>query len=139
MDFYHLRRESGLDSVGCSELLKVSLRTVKNWDSGAVRAPQAAMLCLQYRSGGLAVFGSKWRNFRVMDNVIIDDCKNFVYPHEIRFMRYLYLSAGIARYQLAKVELVSPTGSILKTGFLGKDQVSSIEKYCDRSNFSCIE
>lgn len=119
MDFYILRRENRLNIEECKELFGVCSKTINNWDSGNVRAPQAAILCLKYRSGDLSFFGSKWRNFRILDDVIIDNCKNFVYPHEIRFMKHLYISSGIARYQLAKVELVSPSGSILKAGRLG--------------------
>lgn len=123
MDFKLLRMEAGLSIDECAVLIGVSRRTVFKWENNEVQPPRAVFLCLSWRNGGLDAISPEWANFRVFGDCILSDEGDFVYPHEIRAIRYLFTASGIPRYRLAMkhmdtIELVSPSSSIPKDGLL---------------------
>lgn len=123
MDFKLLRMNSGLSIDECAVLVGVSRRTVMKWENKEAEPPRAVFLCLAWRNGGLDAISPEWANFRVFGDCILSDAGDFVYPHEIRAISYLFTASGIPRYRLAmkhmdNVVLVSPSGSIPKTGFI---------------------
>jgi len=97
MDFKFHRQMAGLSIDDCAKLFDVSKRTVKKWDSGQSRPPMAVFLCLAWRDRGLSIIGEQWAGFRVSSNAIVSMDGEFIYPHEIRMIRLLYLASGISR------------------------------------------
>jgi transcriptional regulator with XRE-family HTH domain len=89
MDFKEKRLLSGLSREKCADLFRVSNKTINNWDSGNVKPCHAVFLVLDYRNGGLSIAGSKWQNFRILDDCIIENKRDFVYPHEVRMLKYI--------------------------------------------------
>lgn len=68
--FREARLSCGLGVGACADLLKVSERTVRNWEAGAVRIPYAAYKLMRVLRGG-KVLGPEWRDFRVWRNVLV--------------------------------------------------------------------
>ncbi len=97
MDFKAHRQCAGLSIADCSELFEVSRRTVRNWENSKHKPPKAVFLCLEWRDKGLSLISPCWRDFRVLRDCIVSGDGDFVYPHEIRSIRYLYLAAGLNR------------------------------------------
>lgn len=62
--FREARLSCFLTVEACADLLRVSVRTVQNWESGAVRIPYAAFKLMRVLCGG-KVLGSEWRGFSI--------------------------------------------------------------------------
>lgn len=62
--FREARLSCFLTVEGCADLLRVSVRTVRNWESGTVRPPYAAYKLMRIMRGG-KLLGPEWRGFTV--------------------------------------------------------------------------
>lgn len=62
--FREARLSCFLTVEGCADLLRVSVRTVQNWESGTVRPPYAAYKLMRVLRGG-KVLGPEWRGFTI--------------------------------------------------------------------------
>lgn len=62
--FREARLSCFLTVEGCAELLRVSVRTIQNWESGAARPPYAAYKLMRVLRGG-KVLGPEWRGFTI--------------------------------------------------------------------------
>ena len=62
--FREARYTCFLSVSGCADLLRVSERTIRNWESGKVRIPYAAFKLMRLLRGG-KVLGDEWRHFHV--------------------------------------------------------------------------
>jgi hypothetical protein len=60
----------GIGVVACADLLRVSERTIRGWESGATRIPYAAYKLLRLLKGG-KVLGPAWRDFFIRGNVLV--------------------------------------------------------------------
>lgn len=45
----------------CARIFKVHRRTVLNWESGRIKAPQSVLIFLQLFAGRLDFLGKEWR------------------------------------------------------------------------------
>lgn len=62
--FREARLSCFLTVEGCAELLRISVRTVQNWEAGTVRPPYAAYKLMRVLRGG-KVLGPEWRGFTI--------------------------------------------------------------------------
>lgn len=62
--FREARLSCFLTVEGCADLLRVSVRTVQNWEAGTVRPPYAAYKLMRVLRGG-KMLGPEWRGFTV--------------------------------------------------------------------------
>ena len=58
----------GVDA--CADLLRVSDRTIRNWEAGAVRIPYAAYKLLRVLRGGRYLGHPVWRDYRVWGDTL---------------------------------------------------------------------
>lgn len=68
--FREARLSVGLGIDTCADLLKVSERTVRNWESGHARIPYAAYKLMKLLRGG-RVLGPEWQHYRVWRDTLI--------------------------------------------------------------------
>lgn len=68
--FREARLQCGLGVDACADLLRISDRTVRNWESGAVRIPYAAYKLMRILRGG-KLLGPEWRNFFVRGSTLV--------------------------------------------------------------------
>lgn len=68
--FREARLQCCLSVEGCAKLLRISERTVRNWEAGAVRIPYAAFKLMRVMRGG-KLLGSDWTGFRVHGDTLI--------------------------------------------------------------------
>lgn len=68
--FREARMGFGLGVIECADLLRVSERTVRGWESGGTRIPYAAYKLMRLLKSG-KVLGPEWRDFFVYRNVLI--------------------------------------------------------------------
>jgi hypothetical protein len=61
----------GLGVVACADLLRVTERTIRNWEAGAVRIPYAAYKLMRVLRGGRYLAHPVWRDFRVWHDVLV--------------------------------------------------------------------
>src|SRR5690606_9143088 len=69
--FREARLSSGLGVSRCADLLRVSERTIRNWESGAARIPYAAYKLLRVLRGGRYLSDPIWRDFSVVREVLV--------------------------------------------------------------------
>lgn len=69
--FREARLSAGMGVERCADLLRVSERTVRNWEAGKVRIPYAAYKLLRVLRGGRFLADPIWRDFRVWRDVLI--------------------------------------------------------------------
>lgn len=69
--FREARLACGLGVSKCADLLRVSERTIRNWEAGAARIPFAAYKLLRVLRGGRYLSDPIWRDFRVVREVLI--------------------------------------------------------------------
>jgi DNA-binding XRE family transcriptional regulator len=81
----------------CQRIFKVSKRTVKNWESGKTKPPQAVLICLQLFAGRLDFLGKEWKGFRITPECIESPEGDFVRAWEIRALRYAMHALDIMR------------------------------------------
>lgn len=55
----------------CADLLRVSERTIRNWESGTVRIPYAAYKLVRVLRGGRYLADPIWQDYRVYGQVLI--------------------------------------------------------------------
>lgn len=68
--FRDTRLSLGLGVEACADLLRVSERTIRHWESGATRIPYAAYKLMRVLRGG-KVLGPEWRGFNVFRGVLV--------------------------------------------------------------------
>ena len=84
---------AAMDRKGVAELLRVTVRTVRNWECGATRVPYSAFKLLRILTG-YALPGEAWRGWSMRgDTLWSPECKAF----EAWGMGYLSLIFGMAR------------------------------------------
>ncbi|WLA10716.1 VC1465 family Xer recombination activation factor [Xanthomonas translucens] len=69
-EFREARYLLGLTHVQCAQLLRVSVRTVQNWESCRSQIPHAAYKLLRILSSG-KYLGHQWRDFHVSGGVLV--------------------------------------------------------------------
>ena len=57
--------------LACAELLRVSERTIRGWESGATRIPYAAYKLLRVLKGGRYLAHPTWKDFIIRGDVLI--------------------------------------------------------------------
>lgn len=68
---YRARIAAGFTVKACAARLRVTERTVRNWEAGRARAPYSAILALRLVSGERLPGGVAWRDFRICGAVLI--------------------------------------------------------------------
>lgn len=68
--FREARLAAGMGLVACAELLRISERTIRNWETGQSRIPFPAYKLLRLLKGG-KVLGSQWRDFYVYGDTLV--------------------------------------------------------------------
>lgn len=63
-DFRDARHTCGLTVPTCATLLRVSERTIRNWEAGSTRIPYTAFKLMRVLRGG-KYLGPAWRDFYV--------------------------------------------------------------------------
>lgn len=91
--------EAGYSIKDCAQVFKVTVQTVKKWDKGKRKPPEAVLICLQLFSGRLDHLGKHWRGFRILPDCIEADNGNFIWHYEINALPYLYNALEIQRYK----------------------------------------
>jgi transcriptional regulator with XRE-family HTH domain len=81
----------------CQRIFKVNKRTIKNWESGKTKPPQAVLICLQLFAGRLDFLGKEWKGFRITPECIESPEGDFVRAWEIRALRYAMQALDIMR------------------------------------------
>lgn len=95
-DFKYLRFEAGFNSrEKAADFCGVTVRTVRNWERCG--APVMAVKLMGLLAGDLSRFGEDWAGVRLEPDCVSTGKLDFVYPHEINAMRYLYQAAKIDR------------------------------------------
>jgi|SRR5690349_5856298 len=69
--FREARLSTGMGVSRCADLLRVSDRTIRNWESGSVRIPYAAYKLVRVLRGGRYLADPIWRDYRVYGEVLI--------------------------------------------------------------------
>ncbi len=106
-----MRQCAGLSIDDCCVLFEVSKQTVLNWERSKHRPPRAVFLCLEWRDRGLSAIAPQWSGFRAWKDVILSEEGYFIYPEEVRLIKYLYLSAGLSRSrELSRMRVFNPHG-----------------------------
>lgn len=101
--FRDWRRYARYSLDDCQRTFQVNQRTVLNWESEKTKPPRAVFLCLMIFSGHLDMAGKKWIGFRfAADGCIESPEGDFIWPQEIRAIKFLYLAAKIERYEMIK-------------------------------------
>jgi DNA-binding transcriptional regulator YiaG len=67
--FREARFSCGLSVEACADLLRISDRTIRNWESGTVRIPYAAYKLMRVLKGG-KLLGPEWQDFYVWRGVL---------------------------------------------------------------------
>jgi len=98
MDFRSRYRFVGLTSSKVAELFSVTERTIRNWEKKG--APPYVDKFLMLYEGRLDFFGKAWIGFRLTPECLESPEGDFVYPGEVRGLKYLYGAVGIDRTNL---------------------------------------
>lgn len=69
--FREARLTAGMGVGACADLLRVSERTIRNWEAGAVRIPYASYKLLRVLRGGRYLADPIWRDYRVVRETLI--------------------------------------------------------------------
>ncbi len=69
--FREARLQCALSVDACADLLRISDRTVRNWESGQTRIPYAAYKLLRVLKGGRYLAHPHWREFMVQGPVLV--------------------------------------------------------------------
>ncbi|MGZ5009695.1 MAG: hypothetical protein ACXV74_01900 [Methylobacter sp.] len=89
----------------CAATFAVTIRTVKNWESGKIEPPRAVLICLQLFSGRLDFLGKRWRGFRITPECIESPEGDFVRCEEIRALRYAMQALEIDRLRRCQMNI----------------------------------
>ena len=109
--FREARLSVGLSVVGCAELLKVSERTMRGWESGATRIPYTAYKLLRLLRGGRVLSHPDWKHFTVRGNVLISPEGHEFVAGELGWLSLLVRRArAFAKRQVDRTDLAE-TGS----------------------------
>lgn len=81
----------------CARIFKVHRRTVLNWESGRIKAPQSVLICLQLFAGRLDFLGKEWRGFRILPDCIESPGGDYVRAWEIPALRYAMAALDMRR------------------------------------------
>lgn len=96
LTFKESYRFRGLNRKQVAWLFDVTEKTIRNWEKKG--APVYVNRFMKLFDGRLDFFGPQWQGLRITPEFIqSDDGKDFVYPGEIRGIRYLYLAADMNR------------------------------------------
>lgn len=68
--FREARLSVGLGVDRCADLLRVSPRTVRNWEAGTARVPYAAYKLMRVMRGG-KLLGPDWKGFHVWHDTLV--------------------------------------------------------------------
>ncbi|TDK23379.1 hypothetical protein E2F46_10685 [Luteimonas aestuarii] len=91
---------------GCADLLRVSVRTIQNWESGTSRIPYAAYKLMRVMRGG-KFLGDGWQNFFVRRDVLITPQGHEFRASDLAWWSLLVRQAreyGNARRQLRELQ-----------------------------------
>jgi transcriptional regulator with XRE-family HTH domain len=69
--FREARLTVGLGVEACADLLRISERTVRNWESGSTRIPFAAYKLLRVLKGGRYLGHPVWRDYRISGDTLV--------------------------------------------------------------------
>lgn len=104
--FREARLSCFLTIQGCADLLRVSVRTVQNWETGKARIPYAAFKLMRVLRGG-KLLGPEWHGFIVRQDKLITPEGHSVEASDLGWWTLLVRRArefGNARRQLREVQ-----------------------------------
>lgn len=83
--FYIARRRAGLTMVQAAEMLDVTTRTLRNWESGTTRLPYMAMRLMRVM-GGYELVGKKWDGWSFWRGALWTPEGRRFEEHELRYV-----------------------------------------------------
>ena len=101
--FREARLQVGMGVLACADLLRVSERTIRGWESGATRIPYAAYKLLRVLKGGRYLAHPIWKDFIVQGDTLVT-------PEGHRFQ------AGQLAWWSLLVRQARAFGELLRTG-----------------------
>jgi len=104
----------------CAVTFAVTVRTVKNWESGKIEPPRAVFICLMLFSGRLDFLGKRWHGFRITPECIESPEGDFVRCEEIRALRYAMQALEIDRLRRCRMNTDETPNSYEKVTFIDK-------------------
>jgi transcriptional regulator with XRE-family HTH domain len=98
-----LRRKANLSQKKTAEICGVTIKTIRNWESGKTKTPISAIKLIGIFSGKLDFVDKTWENFYFDGECIISKNGNHLYPFEIDTLPWLYKLAKIQRFKICKI------------------------------------
>lgn len=103
----------------CSVTFAVTQRTIKNWESGRIKAPRSVIICLMLFSGRLDHLGKRWQGFRITAECIEAPNGDFVRCEEISALRYAMQALEIDRLRRCRMnEATTGTADFSNVSFI---------------------
>ena len=85
----------------CAEMLQVSERTIRGWESGATRIPYAAYKLMRLLRGG-KVLGSEWKGFHVWRGVLCTPEGHRFVASDLSWLAFLVMQARCFRQLMSE-------------------------------------
>lgn len=83
--FHVARRRAGLDVVAAADMLAVTERTIRNWESGTSAIPYAAFRVVRL-AAGYQLMGDEWEGWTVWRGRLWTPENRSFMPHELRYI-----------------------------------------------------
>ena len=106
--FREARLSGGMGVPACADLLRVSERTIRGWESGATRIPYAAFKLLRLLRGG-KVLGSQWRDFYIRGDLLVTPEGHTFHFGELAWHSLLIRQARMFR-ELVRIQKQAASG-----------------------------
>lgn len=101
--FGTLRRAFGLTQPACATLLKVSLRTVQNWENGKSRIPWCAFKVLQLTFGD-EIPHPAWTGWYLRRGLLWSPESRPFEPGQLRTLHYVFQANRHLRKEVAELQ-----------------------------------
>lgn len=114
--FREARFCAGMGVPACSDLLRVSERTIRGWESGATRIPYAAYKLMRLLRGG-KVLGPQWRDFYIRGDHLVTPEGHTFHFGELAWWSLLIRQARMFR-ELVRVQRLAPAVEAFDVGLV---------------------
>ncbi len=106
-DFRDLRRMAGLSRRQAADLLKVTARTIQNWETGGARIPWLAYRMLRIL-GGYALPGKAWEGWTIKDDRLFAPNGRWFDANSMQQIEQVFAMARLWRAGIARSATGAP-------------------------------